>query len=59
MHSSTPDSENQTFLLSDNQTSSKVLAWVQCWLPEQEGDCYIFHDNAESEKQILVIGLFQ
>lgn len=29
MHSSTPDSENQSFLLSDYQNSSKVLALVQ------------------------------
>lgn len=29
MHSSTPDFENQSFLLSDNQTSSKILALVQ------------------------------
>lgn len=29
MHSSTPDSENQSFLLSDNQNSSKFLALVQ------------------------------
>lgn len=30
MRSSTPDLENQSFLLSDNQTSSKILALVQC-----------------------------
>lgn len=30
MHSSTPDLENQSFLLSDNETSSKILALVQC-----------------------------
>ena len=30
MHSPTPDLENQSFLLSDNQTSSKILALVQC-----------------------------
>lgn len=29
MCSSTPDLENQCFLLSDNQTSSKILALVQ------------------------------
>lgn len=29
MHSSTPDFENQSFLLSDNQNSSKILVLVQ------------------------------
>lgn len=53
MHSSTPDFENQSFLLSDNQTSSKILALEQHagWLSSKR--TAIFFIILQSQKNNL------